>query len=553
MSLKARLALLFTLGTAAVLAGGGALFVHELSASLHSSLLSVLTAESKVVEQNLPDAGQLGESRPWPAVGAAGADPAGAGAQHTGQFPPPPTLAEGGYLTQVLGRSGVVLEASNAPAHTPLVVGAELRAARGGAVVFERHVEGERSPVLVLASAVSGSPGLVVITGTSLGTLEGTVSRVETALLVAGPVGVLGAALAAWALASSSLSPVTRMRRQAAAISERDEDSRLVVPATGDEIADLATTLNALLDRLHGALSRERGFVAAAGHELRTPLAILHAELELAGRPGRSLEELRCAIGEAEDETERLIRLAEDLLVLASGDEGAPLVHVEPHDLVATVETSIAAFASSAARADVSLLRQGADSVPAVFDADRVRQVVDNLLANALRYAPAGSTVTVDTNGDGNEVAFEVRDEGPGFAPELLPHAFERFSRAETSRNRQHGGAGLGLAVVKTLVDAHGGRKSAVAEDPALREDRRLRGARRQVRQPVDRTRVRSWLRRDRRLVRRRPATCPLRLGTGEVSGVQSEPRAFAPGSCPLPSVDPMATGVAHMLLSWCD
>lgn len=461
MSLKARLTLLFTLGAAAVLAGGSVLFVHELSAGLYASLRSVLSAESKVVDQNLPDAGESTQNPAGQPSTRAGSDTGGTGAQQTGQFPPPPGLDEGGYLIQVLGPTGLVLEASNAGASTALLTGAELRAARRAPVFLERRVAGAGAPALLVASAAPDASGIVVVVGTSLRTLDSTISRVETALFLAGPIGVLGVTVAAWVLASMSLSPVARMRRQAADISEHDEDIRLVVPGTGDEIAALATTLNALLDRLHGALGRERGFVAAAGHELRTPLAILRGELELARRPGRSPQELRAAIGEAEDETERLIRLAEDLLVLARGDEGAAVVDVQPTDLVSVVEASMAGFAPSADRAGVTLLRQGSDTAPAVVDESRVRQVVDNLVANALRYAPAGSTVTVEASTDGEAATLEVRDEGPGFPLEFMARAFERFSRAETSRDREHGGAGLGLAVVKALVEAHGGKVEA--------------------------------------------------------------------------------------------
>jgi len=128
---------------------------------------------------------------------------------------------------------------------------------------------------------------------------------------------VLAAGLAAWVLAGAALRPVERMRRQVADITDQDRDVQLAVPGTRDEIARLAVTVNGLLTRLQHALERERGFVADAGHELRTPLAILRAELELAARPGRSREQLASAMVSAVQETDRLARLAEDLLLLA--------------------------------------------------------------------------------------------------------------------------------------------------------------------------------------------------------------------------------------------
>lgn len=463
MSLKIRLALLFTVGSAAVLAGGGLLFVHELSAGLRASLVSTIQAQANLAGQDLSGrSSQHGKVQEQPSsqggVRSGASGDTGQDVQRAAQFPPPPSINQGGYVTQVIDQTGRVLEASNASSSVSLLTSTERRAAQHNAVLLRRRVPGTRAPVLLLAQQVPDDPGAVFVTGASLRTLDNTIGRVETALFVGGPIGVLLAGMAAWLLAGAALSPVTHLRLQASEISARDEETRLAVPSTRDEIAALATTLNSLIDRLQGALSRQRGFVAAAGHELRTPLAILRGELELAGRQGRSRGELVAAVSAAAGETDRLIRLSEDLLLLARSDEGRPVVKLELRDLAAVLARSAEALAPSARSHGVALVLHAPGSVPVFLDEDRFRQVIDNLLGNALRFAPTGSAITVEVIARTDEVVVDVLDEGPGFPTEFLPLAFERFSRLEASRDREHGGAGLGLAIVKALVEAHHGQ-----------------------------------------------------------------------------------------------
>ncbi|MCL9762053.1 ATP-binding protein [Frankia sp. AiPa1] len=316
----------------------------------------------------------------------------------------------------------------------------------------------------------------------------------------------------------------------------------LAVPGTRDEIAALARTMNDLLARLHAARLRDRAFIADAGHELRTPLTVLRAELELAARPGRTVAELRTAISGAAEETERLIRLAESLLTLARMDGGRlcrepvdlddlliraaraaaglaaargirlavevpPAAEASPaadvHDAAAvhdaaeaTVEVEATIVVEANVAGGIAALdpgtRGGRPRVPG--DSDLLRQCVDNLLANALRHAPPGSTVDLiltahrdeparpggatrprppagpshsgehawdGPTGEGEVVRVTVRDRGAGFPEAFLPHAFERFRRADAARRRRDGGAGLGLSIVAAIVAAHGGVVSA--------------------------------------------------------------------------------------------
>ncbi|PZS40585.1 MAG: two-component sensor histidine kinase, partial [Pseudonocardiales bacterium] len=237
---------------------------------------------------------------------------------------------------------------------------------------------------------------------------------------------------------------------------------RLAVPSTRDEIAALGATLNGLLARLQEALERERGFVADAGHELRTPLAILRTELELAARPGRSWEELVEAVSHAGNETDRLIRLAEDLLLLARADNAQTFLRPGPLALPDLLATAARGARTRAAERGVSVVVHSPSPLSVAADPDRLRQAVDNLLDNATRHAPAGSVVEITaTSSPTGTVTVEVADRGPGFPEEFLPHAFERFHRAETARTRDGGGTGLGLSILQAIAQAHGGQATA--------------------------------------------------------------------------------------------
>jgi len=262
-------------------------------------------------------------------------------------------------------------------------------------------------------------------------------------------------------LAGAALRPVERMRRQAAEISDRELDRRLAVPATRDEAA-LGATINALLARLREALHRERGFVADAGHELRTPLAILRTELELAARPGRTRDALRQAINDAGHETDRLIRLAEDLLLLARADNHHLFLRPIRLPLPDLLHAAARGAGTRAADRGVSITIDTPAELHVEADPDRLRQAVDNLLTNAVRHAPRGSVVgLVAATPRPGTVAIEVADRGPGFPPDFLAHAFERFHRADSARSRDDGGTGLGLSIVRAIARAHDGEAVA--------------------------------------------------------------------------------------------
>jgi signal transduction histidine kinase len=363
-------------------------------------------------------------------------------------------------FAQVLGPDGAVRDATPPLQATPLLTPGQVARAREGAIVLERGpVAGlDESRVRLLARPVDApDAGLVVVAGTALDDREEALDGLRAQLLVGGPLALLVASLAGYALAGAALGPVEAMRRRAAEISATTPGRRLPVPAADDEVSRLARTLNEMLARLVAGLARERRFVAEASHELRTPLASLKAELELAARRPRSPAELRAAIASAAEEADRLALLADDLLVLAQADEGELRVAADPVAARGLLETVSRRFAARADAGGRALAVSAPDAVTVRGDRIRLEQALGNAVDNALRHG-AGA-VRLEAVAENGVVTLRVTDEGPGFPPAFLPHAFERFSRQDGSRGR--GGAGLGLALVDAIARAHGGSARA--------------------------------------------------------------------------------------------
>ncbi len=446
MPVRIRLGLLFALVTAVLIGAGGFVFVSKLTASLRGSLAATLQVRAAATVKALPE-GDTGDQKD------SGGSPRTSPLRATRSCLTPGVDS----LSQVIGPAGTALPQAGTCNGQPLLAGTDLATARRAVLVTEVPSAQGAAPMLLYAEPVRRRPGTVVVTGASLSTVDAAAWEVTKTLAIVGPIAVLLAGLAAWLLAGAALAPVTRMRRQAAEISARDQDAFLSVPRSRDEIAALASTLNGLLSRLQGALSQQRGFVASAGHELRTPLSALRAELELADHPDRSRADLAAAIRAATADTDRIIRLAENLLLLARSDDGRPVVALRTMSIGAVLGPCAAGFAGLAAAQEVTIDSEVTDGLTADLDELRFRQVADNLLANALRFSPPGSTVVLRARPDGPAVLIEVLDEGPGFPADFLPRAFDRFSRPDDSRSRQDGGAGLGLAIVRALVEAHHG------------------------------------------------------------------------------------------------
>jgi two-component system, OmpR family, sensor kinase len=325
---------------------------------------------------------------------------------------------------------------------------------------FDRDVRTseETVPARLLAVPLPLGIGAFLIVGADVEDQREAVASLTTLVAVGGPILLLALSVVGWILAGAALRPVEELRSEASAISTSEPDRRLPVPETGDELQRLAETLNGMLDRLHEALDRERRFVDEASHELRTPLGVLKAEVDLALKEPRTRDELLAALGSIAQETERLRRLTQDLLVLARSDRGRLPVHREEVDVSRIVERVAAEF-EERARAGAVGVRVSGTNVRARVDGDRVRQAVENLVDNAIRHAGGGGTVEVRVSLDDDRLRVDVRDSGPGFPGDLLDRVFEPFARADD--DREVDGAGLGLAIVRAVAEAHGGSAAA--------------------------------------------------------------------------------------------
>jgi signal transduction histidine kinase len=369
--------------------------------------------------------------------------------------------AEEGFA-QVLSAEGRVLDSVGGVREPALDPAAAARAGAGEEFSFETELPGIEGTVRVLAGpAEAGPTGAVTAVGQSLDDRDETLAGLAASFAVGGPIAVLLASLLGYLLASAGLRPVEAMRRRAGEISLTHAGERLPLPAAQDEVRRLGETLNEMLDRLRRSFDRERRFVADASHELRTPVAVIRAELDAALRAGGHDEEVREALVAALEECDHLAQLSEDLLVVARAAEGELPMRHETVEVRPLLEGVRARFGDRAREHGRELRVDGGDGLRLEADELRLRQALGNLVDNALRHG-AGEIVLRARRGAVNgAVELEVADNGPGFDPELARHAFERFARGDAARTRG-AGTGLGLAIVRAIAEAHGGRAEIV-------------------------------------------------------------------------------------------
>jgi heavy metal sensor kinase len=338
----------------------------------------------------------------------------------------------------------------------PLLASASLMVL-GGETFFDRNVRTASETVPARLLAVPIGDGSVLVVGVDVEDQREAVARLAAVVAVGGPVLLLATTAVGWVLAGAALRPVERLRSEAAAISVSEPSRRLPEPRTGDELERLTGTLNGMLDRLHASLERERRFVDEASHELRTPLGVLQAEVDLALKEPRSREELVRSLRSIAQETERLRRLTQDLLVLARFDRGRLPVHRAEVDVSEIVGRVAAALADRAASRGIALRTSGTHARARV-DEDRLRQALENLVDNAIRHTDRGGEIEVRSRRGDGRLRVAVIDTGSGFSPDLMDRAFEPFARADDDRDGD--GAGLGLAIVRAVALAHGGTVS---------------------------------------------------------------------------------------------
>lgn len=305
----------------------------------------------------------------------------------------------------------------------------------------------------------------IVQVGTSLNDQYETLRKFEIIFAVSIPLGVLVLCGGGWFLAGRALKPVDEITRSAQRITAENLSQRLVVVNPNDEIGRLAETFNSTLSRLEASFIRTKRFFADISHELRTPLTIIRGEAEVGMKWAKDPEEFREIMTSTLDEANRMSAIVESLLELSRAEEGG--LHLESHEI------DIPQFLSGLAKEfqqqsriteqNKKVVITHSSQVCVLGDQRRLRQVFLNLLDNALKYTPEGGTVRVGISGANNVVMISVSDDGPGIPPEDIPHIFERFYRVDKSRNRGDGGSGLGLSLVKSLLEAHGGTVSVTS------------------------------------------------------------------------------------------
>jgi signal transduction histidine kinase len=329
----------------------------------------------------------------------------------------------------------------------------------------------------VLVRSDRATTGMTVVAGVDLEPVAAAQGALAELVGLAGLIAILVSGLGGWWLAGRALGPVATMTAEAAAISQADLERRLQEPTRLDELGLLARTLNRMLDRVSENVRRQKSFLAAASHDLRTPLAALQAELELADDPRVSHQELRIALRDARGDAARLADLAADLIELVAAEAtGRPLVRT-PTSVSDLADSVVRRLETLARAAEVSV---AIDATDAQVSLDRVRadQAVGNLVANAIAHAPPGSTVEVRARVESAEAGpmleVDVLDRGPGVRLEERDLIFEPFQRGVGARG---GGAGLGLATARAAAEAHGGEIGV--------DDRPGGGARFWIRLPV--------------------------------------------------------------------
>ncbi len=331
------------------------------------------------------------------------------------------------------------------------------RSVADGEVAYETVLlHGQRVRTVALPVVRGGHVTEVIQVGVPLGPTERTLHRWVEALLVLVPLGVGLAAAGGRVMARAALRPVDEMALAARRIDAQALARRITIRGTGDELDRLGETLNGMLARLENAFGGMRRFSADAAHELRTPLTALKGTLEVALRSERSGPEYRAALASALEEVERLVRLAEDLLLLSRSTAGpeSPHARVELEPLVLDVAEVGARLAKDRSVA----VRVGSVAPLAVLgDAGALRRALLNLVENGIKYTPAGGRVEITVEAAGAEAVMAVEDTGPGIDPADVARIFEPFVRLDAARDRESGGSGLGLAIAHSIVVAHRG------------------------------------------------------------------------------------------------
>lgn len=380
------------------------------------------------------------------------------------------------HLTQIIDARGTVIDqVLESPRYAVPWDPTTLRGIAPGQTVFSTVTNPAQLEVRLATRMVkSGGEGrgeyLLIRSGQSLETIDVARYRLLLLMAMAIPIALLLGGIGGLVIANQALRPVDRIRRTAERINAGDLTERVPLPGTMDEIGQLAATFNQMIGRLQAAFDRQKQFTSDASHELRTPLAIMRGDIEIALRRERTRDEYQSVLTSTLDEVLRLTRLVEDLLLLARADTGRVELQCRPMNLSLLGRDLIDYIAPLARQQGLELrLRlaggpKGEDLI-VIADENRLRQLLLNLIDNAIKYTDPGGWVELSLDTDGQWIVIRVRDNGKGIPIEDQPRIFDRFfrrSRATSDPNVP--GSGLGLAISKWIVDSHGGTISVASE-----------------------------------------------------------------------------------------
>ena len=352
---------------------------------------------------------------------------------------------------QVVYASGMPRSGSFDPARVP--VGAP---GTGAAAARKVTLAGGSLLIAALPATAADGTRYQVEVGAAGASTEATIAQVLIMLAIGLPVAVGVAVAGGFVLVRRALDPVARIAAKAEAITQHNLSERLPVVESGDEIERLSVSLNHMIARLEDAIRGSKQFVADASHELRTPLTVMRGELEGMAQDAQLGPVTREALGSVLEEVERLAEIVEGLFALSRLDAGEAHTEWVRFDLAELATTTADQMSLLAEDKDVSVACEATPGVTVEGDRARLKQVVVNLLDNAIKYTPRGGQVSLSVRREGPCAVLDVTDSGIGIPADALPNVFKRFYRVDSSRSREQGGAGLGLSIVKSICIAHG-------------------------------------------------------------------------------------------------
>lgn len=362
-------------------------------------------------------------------------------------------LTDQGESVQIVDSSNRVVAATGVLEGRPPV--GPVQAADAPRVIWTRRLSKADVPFRVIGSSVSSSRGrLTIYVASSLEATAESMAQVKRDLMISLPVLLALVGLTSWHIVGRALRPVEAIRAQVADISFSGLEKRVPEPVLKDEIGRLARTMNAMLDRLQASSDRQRRFVADASHELRSPLASLRAQMEVRRAYSATGPEETIAIASALAEVTRMERLVSDLLLLAKVD--AHRFMTTTTALVPLHQVVLDEVARQSGQGTVAVHVSDVGPATVIGDPEPLARVVRNLLQNAVRHARRRVDIGVHAVND--QVELTVADDGAGIPAGATERIFERFTRLDQARARDDGGAGLGLAIVREIVEAHGGQ-----------------------------------------------------------------------------------------------